>query len=82
LVRNLRSGGAALHFASSAIRQSDLNSFSAHAWRFSPVETTSLLARANAVKAAGGCFMTALLGCNDHKIGYTRVHAAYGYRAI
>ena len=52
LARNFRSGRAALHFASGAVRQSDLNGVSAHAWCFSPVETTSLLAGADAVKAA------------------------------
>jgi hypothetical protein len=52
LVRDLRSGGAALHFAGGAVRQSNLNGVGAHAWRFSPVETASLLARADAVKAA------------------------------
>jgi len=51
LVRNLRSGGTALHFASGAVRQRDLNGFSAHTWCFAPVETASLLADADAVKA-------------------------------
>jgi hypothetical protein len=32
----LRSGSAALHFASGAVRQSDLNGFSAHTWRLFP----------------------------------------------
>jgi hypothetical protein len=52
LVRNLRSGGTALHFASGAVRQRDLNGFSAHTWCFAPVETASLLARVDAVKAS------------------------------
>ena len=51
LARNFRSGGAARHFACGAVRQSDLNGVSAHAWSFSPVETASLLASAHAVKA-------------------------------
>src|SRR5580704_11501978 len=48
LARNFRCGGAPRHFASRAIRQSDLNSL--HVAICSPVETSSLLAHAKAVK--------------------------------
>src|ERR1700735_3489417 len=49
LVRDLRRSGAARHFAGGAIRQRDLNGV--HAAVYSPVETSSLLAQAGAVKA-------------------------------
>src|ERR1700735_649126 len=52
LVRDLRRGGAARHFAGGAIRQRDLNGV--HAAAYSPVETNSLLAQTGAVKARAG----------------------------
>jgi hypothetical protein len=48
------------------------------------VETASLLASADAVKAAnrGLAAVASPLSCNDCEIGYTRVHADNGHRTI
>src|ERR1700678_738047 len=56
LMRDLRGGGAAGHFSTSAVRQGNLNCFRTHRNLSLRLETTSLLARAKVVKA-GSVFL-------------------------